>query len=111
MGLSHGLLQLFGEQESLLSFLTFDLSFFFLVLGDELFELSTDCDRDLLPVLPDLASRLTVHQLLFPELSFWTLTNRLCKDRLCRTEFYKVKRGFMDLCSVHGTMPAEDAHI
>lgn len=32
-----------------------------------------------------------VHQLDFPAISFGIRTNRLCKDKLCRIEFFKRK--------------------
>ena len=75
MGLSHGLKSL-GEVPPLTRFTL--LSFFFRgVFGEGVLPLSTDCDRFLRLVRPDLASRSTVHQLLFPELSFCTLMKRL----------------------------------
>ena len=86
VGLSQGLRSL-GEVPPF-TFFTFPLSFFLRgVLGDGVLPLSTECDRFLRLVRPDLASRLTVHQLLFPELSFCTFTKRLCSERLCLTEF------------------------
>lgn len=38
-------------------------------------------------VLPPFASGLSIHQELLPLPSFCTLTNLLCKDKLCRIEF------------------------
>ena len=40
---------------------------------------------------PDFASRLIIHQLDFPVPSFCTRTNLLCRDRLCRIEFWGEK--------------------
>lgn len=42
------------------------------------------------PLLPP--SGLSIHQELFPVASLWTLINLLCRDRLCRIEFWKKKR-------------------
>lgn len=86
MGLSQGLERMFSVDEPLLTFFSLALRSFFLVLGEGALVLSTECER-LRLVRPDFASRFTVHQLLLPEVSFWTFTNRLCRERLCRTEF------------------------
>ena len=86
VGLSHGLLVQISEEDAVtFTFFRWRLRSFFFVLGEGLLPLSTDDER--LRPRVDLASRLTVHQLLFPELSFCTLTKRLCSDRLCLTEF------------------------
>lgn len=81
MGLSHGLDNMFSVEEPLLTFFNFALFSRFLVFGEGALVLSTEWDR-LRLVRPDLASRFTVHQLLFPEVSFCTLTNLLCRERL-----------------------------
>ena len=76
VGLSHGLLVHISDDDAVhFTFLSFFLSFFFFALGDGALPLSTLDERRRPRV--DLASRLTVHQLLFPELSFWTFTKRL----------------------------------
>lgn len=68
VGLSQGLLVQMSEEEAVhLTFLSFFFSFFF-AFGDGVLPLSTEEERRRPRV--DLASRLTVHQLLFPELSF-----------------------------------------
>lgn len=76
VGLSHGLDRMFSVDDPLLTFFSFDRFSRFLVFGDGALVLSTECDL-LLLVRPDLASRFTVHQLLFPDVSFCTLTNLL----------------------------------
>lgn len=81
VGLSQGLDRMFSVDDPLVTFLSLALFSLFLVLGDGALVLSTECDL-LRLVRPDLASRFTVHQLLLPEVSFCTLTNRLCKERL-----------------------------
>ena len=85
VGLSHGLLVQMSEEEAVhFTFFSFFFSFF-LAFGEGALPLSTEEERRRPRV--DLASRLTVHQLLLPELSFCTFTNLLCRERLCRTEF------------------------
>ena len=87
MGLGHGLLRTSLEEETPLTFFNLVARFSrFLDLGEGAFVLSTECDLRRL-VLVDLASRLTVHQLLLPDVSFCILTKRLCRERLCLTEF------------------------
>ena len=90
VGLAQGLDSKLSCDDDPFTFLIFPLPFL-RFLGEGALVLSTECDLRRL-VLPDLASRFTVHQLLFPDVSFCTFTNRLCRDRLCLTEFC-TKRG------------------
>ena len=92
VGLSHGLERIFSVEDPLLTFFSLARRSFFLVLGEGALVLSTECER-LRLVRPDLASRFTVHQLLLPDVSFWTFTNRLCRERLCLTEFWRGREG------------------
>ena len=89
VGLAQGLLRTSFEDVTPFAFLTLLRFSLFFVFGEGALVLSTECER-LRLVRLDLASRLTVHQLLFPEVSFWILTNRLCNERLCLTEFFNV---------------------
>lgn len=65
-------------------------TFFFtlpLFLSNLEFVVSID-DALLLEDFPGLASGLIIHQELLPVPSFWTRTNRLCRDKLWRIEFF-----------------------
>lgn len=75
------------DEDTPLTFFSFEARFSrFFDFGEGALVLSTEWERRRL-VRVDLASKSTVHQLLLPELSFWIFTKRLCKLRLCLTEF------------------------
>lgn len=55
-----------------------------------LLSMETARRRGAFPPLPP--SGLIIHQELFPVPSFWTRMKRLCRERLCRMEFWKEKK-------------------
>ena len=91
VGLSHGLPQelTMAEVSTERDFCTgsFLVLFFLSLLGLGVVGVSIEEERGRRLLLLPLASRFTVHQLLFPVFSLGTFTNRSCSDRLWRMEF------------------------
>lgn len=92
VGLWQGLLRMSLVDDAPFTFFNLERFSRFFDFGEGVLVLSTECDLFRRLVLPDLASRSTVHQLLLPEFSFCIFTNRLCSERLCLTEFYRKER-------------------